>query len=158
MTYGILSFCSPKTTPITWSLASCIISKERLQLGGWLMGAVMRVSLTLWNAWRHSLVKTYGISLAKSKLRCLAILRNLDKITVETRMSKEASHPFHTSRGGDRFITSIFALLTSMTLCEITWTKTTPSCTIEWHFSQFNTRLTSSYLQSTLLRFSKHNS
>ena len=44
---------------------------------------------------------------------------------------------------------------TFIPLGEILWPSTIPSLTMKWHFSQFSTRLVSSHLYKTLLRFLK---
>ena len=63
--------------------------------------------------------------------------------------------PFTDDGGGSFSIALIFALSTSIPLAQIRCLSTMPSYTIKWHFSQFRTRLVSSHLISTDLRFSR---
>jgi len=67
-------------------------------------------------------------------------------MAVEPHMFEEASHPFDIGGG--------WLALYNLYLCFIhlntpMWNhmpQTTPSCTIKWHFAQFRTKLTLSYL------------
>ena len=63
--------------------------------------------------------------------------------------------PFTDDGKGSFSITSNFSLSTYIPLAEIRCLSIMPSCTIKWHFSQFSTRLVSSHLISTNLRFSR---
>ncbi|GKE71813.1 hypothetical protein Tco_1529885 [Tanacetum coccineum] len=57
--------------------------------------------------------------------------------------------------GGNFAITSTFSLSTSIPDFEILWPRTMPSLTMKWHFSQFRTRLVSSYLLSILSKWDR---
>ena len=57
------------------SLALHIISKGRLQSGGWMRRPVMKASFILRNASKNALAKTNGVLLAKTKVRGLGVLK-----------------------------------------------------------------------------------
>ena len=107
---------------------------------------------------RHSLEKMNRVSLAKSKVKGLAILKkSLMKHRQKPTCPRKLCTPFTQLGGGKRSITSIFAL-SPLPLFDTTWPKITSSCTMKWHFSQFRTKLTSSHLWRTLVKLSKHKS